>query len=98
MKPINYLYFSFLASDDRTPLKVEFTKSVKGNLLLIINKHRFFKKKVIKNRIFWFCCEKYRTDCTARVAQNIVTKRWEGVNLIKHNHKIVPEKKTKSVS
>lgn len=68
-------------------LKIEYTTSAQGNLILVVNGYKFLKQKMSKNRVYWRCHRYKPLNCQARVSQNTTTNRLE-LNAQPHNHAI----------
>lgn len=57
-----------------------------GNILMVINGFHFRKTVVRKNRSYWFCADKPKYKCKARVIQDTLYNKFKPFDHIVHNH------------
>ncbi|XP_070505996.1 modifier of mdg4-like isoform X11 [Chironomus tepperi] len=66
--------------------KIEYTTSMKGNLLLVVDDYHLARKKTTSNRVYWECKDRIPLNCHARVTHDIVNNKFIFDKNYKHCH------------
>ncbi|KAG5672367.1 hypothetical protein PVAND_002499 [Polypedilum vanderplanki] len=65
--------------------KVEYTMSIKGKLLLMVDSFSFVKQQQKNNNIYWVCKERNTIKCKAKVIQDAKTNKLRA-RILTHTH------------
>ncbi|XP_070505997.1 modifier of mdg4-like isoform X12 [Chironomus tepperi] len=65
--------------------RIEYTTSIKGNLLLSVDDYHYAKKTTTNNKIYWSCKDRNSLKCEAKIVQDIKTKKLK-IESLNHNH------------